>query len=175
MGMQFKLSFLYFILKKNCQSCDTLTEELNWSVFLNYFQTMIQNLVWTANLNYLPQEYLQKEHPGLRQIIERCGGRYHVINNRQRQNREQVCELFEKVRSWCGEQLTEKFQEQCLHTHFATCPQLFCFHSDYDGYLTISSVLVSTWKEVQWILDFCQALFLNFQKVKCCLMAYCMC
>ncbi|KAK9540067.1 hypothetical protein VZT92_002538 [Zoarces viviparus] len=43
------------------------------------------------------EEYLQKEVPGLRQIIERCGGRYHVINNRQRQNREQVCELLDKV------------------------------------------------------------------------------
>ncbi|XP_068582986.1 uncharacterized protein [Cebidichthys violaceus] len=43
------------------------------------------------------EEYLQKEHPGLRQIIERCGGRYHVINNRQRQNREQVSELLKKV------------------------------------------------------------------------------
>ncbi|XP_040002888.1 uncharacterized protein LOC120800682 [Xiphias gladius] len=43
------------------------------------------------------EEYLQKEHPGLRQIIERCGGRCHVINNRQRQDREQVRELLEKV------------------------------------------------------------------------------
>lgn len=48
----------------------------------------------------LLQEYLQKEHPGLRQIIAQCGGRYHVINNRQWQNREQVQQLLEKVRSW---------------------------------------------------------------------------
>ncbi|XP_045903509.1 uncharacterized protein LOC123969839 isoform X1 [Micropterus dolomieu] len=43
------------------------------------------------------EEYLQREHPGLRKIIELCGGRYHIINNRQRQNREQVRELLEKV------------------------------------------------------------------------------
>ncbi|MEQ2164927.1 hypothetical protein GOODEAATRI_011807, partial [Goodea atripinnis] len=43
------------------------------------------------------EEYLQKEQPGLRQVIERCGGRYHVFNNRQRQNKEQVQELLEKV------------------------------------------------------------------------------
>ncbi|XP_044044884.1 uncharacterized protein LOC122872882 isoform X2 [Siniperca chuatsi] len=43
------------------------------------------------------EDYLQKEHPGLRKIIELCGGRYHVINNRQRQHREQVRELLEKV------------------------------------------------------------------------------
>ncbi|XP_026158442.1 uncharacterized protein LOC113127816 isoform X2 [Mastacembelus armatus] len=43
------------------------------------------------------EEYLQKEHPGLRQMIDRCGGRYHVINNRQRRDREQIRELMEKV------------------------------------------------------------------------------
>ncbi|CAK6953468.1 uncharacterized protein LOC128368086 [Scomber scombrus] len=43
------------------------------------------------------EEYLQKEHPGLRQIIERCGGTYDVINNRQRQDRAQVRVLLEKV------------------------------------------------------------------------------
>lgn len=43
------------------------------------------------------EEYLQKEHPGLRQIIERCSGRYHVFNNRQRQDREQVQELMQKI------------------------------------------------------------------------------
>ncbi|XP_067435580.1 GTPase IMAP family member 8 [Thunnus thynnus] len=45
------------------------------------------------------EEYLQKEHPGLRQIIERCGERYDVINNRQQQDREQVRVLLEKVDS----------------------------------------------------------------------------
>ncbi|KAG7236754.1 hypothetical protein INR49_029522 [Caranx melampygus] len=43
------------------------------------------------------EEYLQNEHPGLRQIIDRCGGRYHVINNRNQQDREQVRDLLEKV------------------------------------------------------------------------------
>ncbi|CAN9510492.1 unnamed protein product [Ophioblennius macclurei] len=43
------------------------------------------------------EEYLQREHPGLRQMIESCGGRYHVFNNRQRQDRQQVRELLEKV------------------------------------------------------------------------------
>ncbi|XP_076026490.1 uncharacterized protein LOC143016182 isoform X2 [Genypterus blacodes] len=42
------------------------------------------------------QTYLQKE-PGLRQMIERCRGNHHVINNRQRDEREQVRSLLEKV------------------------------------------------------------------------------
>lgn len=42
---------------------------------------------------------MQKEQPGLRQIIEDCGGRYHAINNRQWQDREQVRQLLDKVRT----------------------------------------------------------------------------
>ncbi|XP_061684891.1 uncharacterized protein LOC133505653 [Syngnathoides biaculeatus] len=43
------------------------------------------------------EEYLLKENPGLRQMIGLCGGRHHVINNRQRQDRVQVRELLDKV------------------------------------------------------------------------------
>nr|XP_057921495.1 uncharacterized protein LOC131124023 [Doryrhamphus excisus]XP_057921496.1 uncharacterized protein LOC131124023 [Doryrhamphus excisus]XP_057921497.1 uncharacterized protein LOC131124023 [Doryrhamphus excisus] len=43
------------------------------------------------------EEYIQKEHPGLRRVIELCGGRYHVINNRHRRDREQVQQLLDKV------------------------------------------------------------------------------
>ncbi|KAM9817992.1 uncharacterized protein ACBT44_008411 isoform 1-T2 [Syngnathus typhle] len=43
------------------------------------------------------EEYFLKENPGLRQMIGLCGGRYHVINNRQRQDRTQVRELLNKV------------------------------------------------------------------------------
>ncbi|XP_027872661.1 uncharacterized protein LOC114144251 [Xiphophorus couchianus] len=43
------------------------------------------------------EEYLQREDPGLRQVIDRCGGRYHVFNNRQRQDKQQVQELLEKI------------------------------------------------------------------------------
>ncbi|XP_061627490.1 uncharacterized protein LOC133477124 isoform X1 [Phyllopteryx taeniolatus] len=43
------------------------------------------------------EEYLLKENPGLRKMIGLCGGRHHVINNRQRQDRAQVRELLDKV------------------------------------------------------------------------------
>uniref|UniRef100_A0A674DWZ8 AIG1-type G domain-containing protein n=2 Tax=Salmo trutta TaxID=8032 RepID=A0A674DWZ8_SALTR len=42
-------------------------------------------------------QYLEGEDPGLREVIDRCGGQYHVINNRRPQDREQVKELLEKV------------------------------------------------------------------------------
>ncbi|KAK0148210.1 GTPase IMAP family member 4 [Merluccius polli] len=41
--------------------------------------------------------YLQGEDPGLREVIGRCRGRYHIINNRQRHDRQQVRTLLDKV------------------------------------------------------------------------------
>ncbi|XP_059902981.1 uncharacterized protein LOC132453913 isoform X1 [Gadus macrocephalus] len=41
--------------------------------------------------------YLQGEDPGLREVIGCCGGRYHIINNRQRHDRQQVRTLLDKV------------------------------------------------------------------------------
>lgn len=43
------------------------------------------------------EEYLAKEVQGLREVIGLCKGRYHVMNNRQPDNREQVKELLAKV------------------------------------------------------------------------------
>ncbi|XP_055015682.1 uncharacterized protein LOC110172592, partial [Boleophthalmus pectinirostris] len=43
------------------------------------------------------EEYLKKEPPALSQILERCNGRCHVINNRNRQDRQQVTKLLDKV------------------------------------------------------------------------------
>ncbi|XP_057698421.1 uncharacterized protein LOC130919847 [Corythoichthys intestinalis] len=57
------------------------------------------------------EEYLLKEHPGLRQMIGLCGGRYHVINNRLRRDRTQVRELLDKV-----EDIVSKRGVFCLKT-----------------------------------------------------------
>ena len=45
------------------------------------------------------EEYLAGEDPGLRQVVDQCGGRYHVFNNRRPQERSQVRTLLDKVRS----------------------------------------------------------------------------
>ncbi|XP_051940397.1 uncharacterized protein LOC127613419 [Hippocampus zosterae] len=57
------------------------------------------------------EEYLLKENPGLRQMIGLCGGRYHVINNRQPRDRAQVRELLGKV-----EDMVSKSGVFCLKT-----------------------------------------------------------
>ncbi|XP_071322903.1 GTPase IMAP family member 7-like [Trachinotus anak] len=43
------------------------------------------------------QEYVQTGHPKLREVINRCGNRFHVFNNKKRRNRKQVAELIRKI------------------------------------------------------------------------------
>lgn len=43
------------------------------------------------------QEYIQKGHPKLREVINRCGNRYHVFNNKKRCDRRQVVHLIQKI------------------------------------------------------------------------------
>lgn len=52
------------------------------------------------------EEYLAGEGPGLKEVLDRCGGRYHVINNRSPQDRGQVRSLLEKVRPYAGIPIT---------------------------------------------------------------------
>ncbi|XP_070706550.1 GTPase IMAP family member 7-like [Pempheris klunzingeri] len=43
------------------------------------------------------QEYVRTGHPKLREVINRCGNRYHVFNNKTRRNRTQVAELIRRI------------------------------------------------------------------------------
>lgn len=43
------------------------------------------------------QQYVQYGHPKLREVINRCGNRYHVFNNKIRWNRTQVAQLIRKI------------------------------------------------------------------------------
>uniref|UniRef100_A0A3B1J253 GTPase IMAP family member 4-like n=1 Tax=Astyanax mexicanus TaxID=7994 RepID=A0A3B1J253_ASTMX len=44
------------------------------------------------------EDYLKDTHPDLKKIIEVCGGRYHVFNNRDKENKKQVSDLLEKIK-----------------------------------------------------------------------------
>ncbi|XP_039665233.1 GTPase IMAP family member 7-like [Perca fluviatilis] len=43
------------------------------------------------------QDYVQYGHPKLRELINRCGNRYHVFNNKKRRNRTQVAQLINMI------------------------------------------------------------------------------
>uniref|UniRef100_A0A3B1JHX2 GTPase IMAP family member 8 n=1 Tax=Astyanax mexicanus TaxID=7994 RepID=A0A3B1JHX2_ASTMX len=44
------------------------------------------------------EEYLKGVHPDLKKILEVCGGRYHVFNNRDKRNHKQVSDLLKKIK-----------------------------------------------------------------------------
>ncbi|XP_003459831.2 GTPase IMAP family member 4-like [Oreochromis niloticus] len=43
------------------------------------------------------QEYVQSGHPKLQEVINKCGNRYHVFNNKKVWNRAQVAKLIKKI------------------------------------------------------------------------------
>ncbi|XP_030599146.1 GTPase IMAP family member 7-like [Archocentrus centrarchus] len=43
------------------------------------------------------KEYVQSGHPKLQEVINKCGNRYHVFNNKQKWNRAQVAKLIKKI------------------------------------------------------------------------------
>lgn len=42
-------------------------------------------------------DYLRSGHPKLMELLNRCGNRFHVFNNKDRKNRKQVAELIKKI------------------------------------------------------------------------------
>ncbi|XP_057675035.1 GTPase IMAP family member 9-like, partial [Corythoichthys intestinalis] len=43
------------------------------------------------------QEYVKNGHPKLQEVIRRCGGRYHVFNNKKMHERRQVVQLIKMI------------------------------------------------------------------------------
>ncbi|XP_052395585.1 GTPase IMAP family member 8-like [Carassius gibelio] len=52
---------------------------------------------WGDQLKGKSIENLIKENSRLRHLVQECGGRYHVFNNRDQRNREQVNDLLKKI------------------------------------------------------------------------------
>ncbi|KAI4899583.1 hypothetical protein NFI96_016491 [Prochilodus magdalenae] len=87
------------------------------------------------------EEYLEGVHPDLKKIIETCGGSYHVFNNRDKENHEQVSTLLKKIERMVegnkgkhytkamyektAEQLKEKRELQKIHLRLSkeTCEE----------------------------------------------------
>ncbi|MGH0172138.1 UNVERIFIED_CONTAM: hypothetical protein FKN15_067346 [Acipenser sinensis] len=57
------------------------------------------------------EEYIQRGDPHLKNFVEKCGGRYHVFNNKKMSDRSQVTELLEKI-----DRMVEKNRGSCYTT-----------------------------------------------------------
>lgn len=66
------------------------------------------------------QQYVQAGHPKLREVINRCGNRYHVFNNKKRKNRTQVVQLIRKIDDMVaangGQHFSEEMYEEAERT-----------------------------------------------------------
>ncbi|XP_030635109.1 GTPase IMAP family member 8-like [Chanos chanos] len=60
------------------------------------------------------EEHIQREHPVLTELVERCGHRYHVLNNKNIGQNTQVLQLLEKI-----EQMVAANQGQYFHPDMA--------------------------------------------------------
>lgn len=58
------------------------------------------------------QDYVQTGHPKLREVINRCGNRYHVFNNKKRRNRTQVVQLIKRIDEMVAANGGEHFSEE---------------------------------------------------------------
>lgn len=66
------------------------------------------------------QDYIRNGHPKLREVINRCGNRYHVFNNKKRCDRRQVVHLIEKIDDMVatngGKHFSESMYEEAENT-----------------------------------------------------------
>nr|XP_017210100.1 GTPase IMAP family member 8-like [Danio rerio] len=63
-------------------------------------------------------EKLIKENCRLRSVVQQCGGRYHVFNNRDEENREQVEDLLQKIDSMIQQNGGEHYTNQMYAQRF---------------------------------------------------------
>ncbi|XP_048049372.1 GTPase IMAP family member 4-like [Megalobrama amblycephala] len=54
------------------------------------------------------EDYLKEVHPDLKKIIQICGERYHVFNNRDKKDHQQISSLLKKIND-----VVEKNEEKC--------------------------------------------------------------
>nr|XP_046231794.1 GTPase IMAP family member 7-like [Scatophagus argus] len=66
------------------------------------------------------RDYVQTGHPKLREVINRCGNRYHVFNNKKRRDRRQVVQLIKRIDEMVaangGKHFSEEMYEEAEQT-----------------------------------------------------------
>ncbi|XP_039856694.1 GTPase IMAP family member 7-like [Simochromis diagramma] len=78
-------------------NCVEALEQLFGPEASNYMMILFTHGDKLTNKKTTIQEYLRTGHQKLRELLNRCGNRYHVFNNKNIWNRVQVVELFRKI------------------------------------------------------------------------------
>ncbi|XP_063070462.1 GTPase IMAP family member 8-like [Engraulis encrasicolus] len=78
-------------VRRSMQEHSELLGERVWS------QTIVL-FTWGDWLGHTPiEQYIESEGEGLQWLVEKCGNRYHVLNNERRDDHMQVTQLMEKI------------------------------------------------------------------------------
>ncbi|XP_030598961.1 GTPase IMAP family member 7-like [Archocentrus centrarchus] len=79
------------------QNCVDALEKLFGPDASNYMIVLFTHGDKLTHEKITIHDYLRKGHPKLRELLNRCGNRYHVFDNKNIKNRAQVGELFKKI------------------------------------------------------------------------------
>ncbi|XP_058876968.1 GTPase IMAP family member 4-like [Acipenser ruthenus] len=81
-------------LKKDCKSFDKVQELFGEKAVRN---TMILFTRGDLLRGRTIEQYIEEAGEELQQLVEKCGNRYHVLNNKNRSDRTQVTQLLDKI------------------------------------------------------------------------------
>ncbi|XP_041099878.1 uncharacterized protein LOC121311426, partial [Polyodon spathula] len=82
------------IVKEYCKPFDKVQELFGERAVRN---TMILFTHWDYLRGRKIQQYIEEAGEELQQLVEKCGNRYHVLNNMNRNDRSQVIQLLDKI------------------------------------------------------------------------------
>ncbi|XP_041093696.1 trichohyalin-like [Polyodon spathula] len=87
-------SYCESIVEECCISFDKVQELFGEKAVRN---TMILFTHWDYLRGRKIQQYIEEAGEELQQLVEKCGNRYHVLNNQDRSDRTQVTQLLDKI------------------------------------------------------------------------------
>ncbi|XP_041099881.1 GTPase IMAP family member 9-like, partial [Polyodon spathula] len=87
-------SYCESIVEECCISFDKVQELFGEKAVRN---TMILFTHWDYLRGRKIQQYIEEAGEELQQLVEKCGNRYHVLNNQDRRDRTQVTQLLDKI------------------------------------------------------------------------------
>ncbi|KAF3705482.1 GTPase IMAP family member 7 Immunity-associated nucleotide 7 protein [Channa argus] len=79
------------------ENCVQALEQLFGSTASNFMFVLFTHGDKLRQEHMTMKHYLETSNPKLRELLNRCGNRYHVFNNKKKKNRTQVVKLIKKI------------------------------------------------------------------------------